>query len=99
MIRRRLYELTALVRTSRAAAEVIVVSDGSTEATAALARTVSVPEVRVLEQPERRGKAFSIQMAMLFENRRLAYQQAHLRLDAARARPEELVEQLIERLE
>jgi shikimate kinase len=40
-----------------------------------------------------------VQMAMLYENRRLAYQQAHLRLDAARARSEELVEQLIERLE
>jgi shikimate kinase len=40
-----------------------------------------------------------IQMAMLYENRRLAYEQAHIRLDAARARSEELVEQLIERLE
>jgi shikimate kinase len=40
-----------------------------------------------------------IQMAMLYENRRLVYQQAHIRLDAARARSEELVEQLIERLE
>ena len=40
-----------------------------------------------------------IQMAMLYETRRLAYQQAQLRLDASRARPEELVEQLIEQLE
>ena len=40
-----------------------------------------------------------IQMAMLYETRRLAYEQAHIRLDAARARSEELVEQLIERLE
>ncbi len=40
-----------------------------------------------------------VQMALLYENRRLAYQQAHVRLDAARARPEELVEQLIEQLE
>ena len=40
-----------------------------------------------------------VQMAMLYENRRLAYQQAHVRLDASRARAEELVEQLIERLD
>ena len=40
-----------------------------------------------------------VQMARLYETRRLAYQQAQVRLDAARARSEELVEQLIERLE
>ncbi len=40
-----------------------------------------------------------VQMAMLYETRRLAYQQAQLRLDASRARTEELVEQLIEQLE
>ncbi len=40
-----------------------------------------------------------VQMALLYETRRLAYQQAHVRLDAARARSEELVEQLIDRLE
>jgi len=40
-----------------------------------------------------------VQMAMLYEGRRLAYQQAHIRLDAARAHPEELVDQLIEQLE
>ena len=40
-----------------------------------------------------------VQMALLYENRRLAYQQAQVRLDASRARPEELVEQLIEQLE
>jgi shikimate kinase len=40
-----------------------------------------------------------VQMAMLYETRRLAYQQAQLRLDASRARPEELVEQLIEQIE
>jgi hypothetical protein len=36
---------------------------------------------------------------MLYETRRLAYQQAQLRLDATRARSEELVEQLNEQLE
>ena len=40
-----------------------------------------------------------VQMAILYESRRLAYQHAHVRLDASRARAEELVEQLIEQLE
>jgi shikimate kinase len=40
-----------------------------------------------------------VQMALLYESRRLAYQQAHIRLDASRARSEELVEQLIEQLD
>jgi shikimate kinase len=40
-----------------------------------------------------------LQMAMLYESRRLAYQQAQVRLDAAVARPEALVEELIEILE
>ena len=39
-----------------------------------------------------------VQMALLYETRRLAYQQAQLRLDASRARVEELVEQLVEHL-
>ena len=39
------------------------------------------------------------QMAQLYETRRLAYQEAHMRLDASRAREEELVEQLLESLE
>jgi len=38
-------------------------------------------------------------MALLYEGRRVAYEQAHIRLDASRARPEELVEQLVDRLE
>ncbi|RPI57669.1 MAG: shikimate kinase [Acidobacteria bacterium] len=40
-----------------------------------------------------------VQMAILYETRRLAYQHAHIRLDASAARSEELVEQLIEQLE
>lgn len=40
-----------------------------------------------------------VQMALLYESRRLAYQQAQIRLDASRARAEELVEQLLEQLE
>lgn len=40
-----------------------------------------------------------VQMALLYETRRLAYQQAQIRIDASRARAEELVEQLMEQLE
>lgn len=40
-----------------------------------------------------------VQMALLYESRRLAYQQAQVRLDASLARTEELVEQLVEQLE
>lgn len=40
-----------------------------------------------------------VQMALLYESRRLAYQQAQMRLDASHARAEELVEQLVEQLE
>lgn len=39
-----------------------------------------------------------LQMAMMFETRRLAYQQAQVQLDASRARAEELVDQLLELL-
>ena len=39
-----------------------------------------------------------VQMALLYESRRLAYQEAQLRLDASRAPAEELVEQLVELL-
>ena len=39
------------------------------------------------------------QMTRLYEGRRLAYQQAHLKLDAARAHAEELVEKLMDMLE
>ena len=40
-----------------------------------------------------------VQMALLYETRRLAYQQAQVRVDASRAHAEELVDQLIEQLE
>jgi len=39
------------------------------------------------------------QMTLLYEGRRLAYEQAHIKLDAARARPEELLDELVDRLE
>jgi shikimate kinase len=40
-----------------------------------------------------------LQLAMMYETRRLAYQQAQVRLDANLARAEELVEQLMELLD
>jgi shikimate kinase len=40
-----------------------------------------------------------VQMALLYESRRLAYQQAQIHLDASRAPTEELVDQLIEQLD
>jgi shikimate kinase len=40
-----------------------------------------------------------VQMALLYESRRLAYQQAHIHLDSSLSRPEELVDRLIEQLE
>ena len=40
-----------------------------------------------------------VQMALLYESRRLAYQQAQLHLDASRVRAEELVEQLVEQID
>jgi shikimate kinase len=40
-----------------------------------------------------------LQLAMMYETRRLAYQQAQVRVDASLARAEELVEQLMELLD
>jgi shikimate kinase len=39
------------------------------------------------------------QMTLLYEARRLAYQQAHIKLDASRVRTEELIEELVDKLE
>lgn len=58
-IRRRLEELAGLITTSDLEGEIIVVSDGSTDLTAALVRAFGGP-VRLLEQPENRGKAAAL---------------------------------------
>jgi cellulose synthase/poly-beta-1,6-N-acetylglucosamine synthase-like glycosyltransferase len=57
---RRLAELTGLLEASGLGGEVIVVSDGSTDATAALARAHTKGRVRVCELPERAGKAAAL---------------------------------------
>jgi poly-beta-1,6-N-acetyl-D-glucosamine synthase len=57
---RRLDEMTTLLAAAELDAEVIVVTDGSTDATAAVARAHPSPMVRVLELPTRMGKAAAL---------------------------------------
>jgi biofilm PGA synthesis N-glycosyltransferase PgaC len=59
-VERRLNELTALLAASGLKGEIIVVSDGSTDDTARLAREFEECGVRVLEFPEKRGKAVAL---------------------------------------
>jgi|HubBroStandDraft_4_1064222.scaffolds.fasta_scaffold06582_4 biofilm PGA synthesis N-glycosyltransferase PgaC len=53
----RLDELVTQIRTTGRSGEVIVVADGCTDATAALARAHPSPLVQVIELPENEGKA------------------------------------------
>jgi biofilm PGA synthesis N-glycosyltransferase PgaC len=59
-IDRRLGELTGLIEASGLRGEVIVVSDASTDGTAVLARAHTKGKVRVLELPEKSGKAAAL---------------------------------------
>jgi cellulose synthase/poly-beta-1,6-N-acetylglucosamine synthase-like glycosyltransferase len=59
-IDRRLEELSALVKASGLRGEVVLVSDGSTDATATLARAHTKGPVRLLELPTQRGKAAAL---------------------------------------
>ena len=56
----RLDELLALIGNTRCKAEVVVVTDGCTDATAALARAHPSPLVRVIELSENEGKATAL---------------------------------------
>ena len=58
--RRRLDEMTALLVAAELNAEVILVTDGATDATAAAARTHPSSMVRVIELQERVGKAAAL---------------------------------------
>lgn len=57
---RRLQELTGLIAASGLEGEVIVVSDGSTDATAMIARAYPEKRVRFIELPQRMGKAVAL---------------------------------------
>jgi cellulose synthase/poly-beta-1,6-N-acetylglucosamine synthase-like glycosyltransferase len=59
-IARRLDEMTALLTAAELDAEVIFVTDGSTDATAAVACSHPSPMVRVVELPARVGKAAAL---------------------------------------
>ena len=59
--------IVAYVRTSPCGAEIIVVDDGSSDATAALVRAYSQknPEMRLVSNETNRGKGFSVRHGML----------------------------------
>ena len=57
---RRIDEMAALLAASGLEGEIIVISDGSTDGTAAAARAHPSPLVRVIELPERMGKAAAL---------------------------------------
>src|SRR6516162_1438547 len=59
-IRSRLDEIVALIATTRSLAEVIVVANGCSDDTAALARAHPSPLVRVIELTENAGKAHAL---------------------------------------
>lgn len=61
---RRLRELANALRTANVDGEVLLVSDGSTDNTAAVARNVDDHLVRVIELPERVGKAAALSHAV-----------------------------------
>jgi glycosyltransferase involved in cell wall biosynthesis len=62
-----LESVVACVRQFGWSAEVIVVNDGSTDSTAALVRAIQqrAPEVRLIENPQNRGKGYSVRSGML----------------------------------
>jgi glycosyltransferase involved in cell wall biosynthesis len=60
-VKRRLTELAALLQSSSCTGEILIVSDGSTDRTAPLARASAAKGlVRVLELPQRQGKAAAL---------------------------------------
>ena len=59
-VRARLEELLELIRTSNRKGELILVSDGSTDGTTAIARAAGGGSVRVVDIPQQVGKAIAL---------------------------------------
>lgn len=65
-LRRRLEELSAYIRATGLSGEIVLVSDGSTDGTVALARSFEADGiVRVLERSEKQGKAVALSAGCL----------------------------------
>ncbi|HYV36022.1 MAG TPA: glycosyltransferase family 2 protein [Gemmataceae bacterium] len=83
----RIAELTAMLTASGIEGEVIVVSDGSTDHTASIARQVAGANVHVIELPHREGKAAALSAGCAeAQNEILIFADCRQRWDSAAVR-------------